>query len=71
MSCPHPRKNTPGLEVKLGHDPQCAGEEVMAGSLRMTVPTTLMGALCLVAASGWACADQVLPAPPELASGYR
>ena len=31
----------------------------------------LMGALCLLAASGWAGADQVLPAPPELASGYR
>ncbi|WP_144173653.1 gamma-glutamyltransferase [Pseudomonas sp. Kh13] len=37
----------------------------------MTFSTPLMGALCLVAASGWACADQVLPAPPELASGYR
>lgn len=31
----------------------------------------LISALCLVAASGLACADQVLPAPPELASGYR
>ncbi len=37
----------------------------------MTFSSPLMGALCLVAASGWACADQVLPAPPELASGYR
>lgn len=37
----------------------------------MKFSTPLMGALCLVAASGWACADQVLPAPPELASGYR
>ena len=37
----------------------------------MIFSTPLMGALCLVAASGWACADQVLPAPPELASGYR
>ncbi|MBF8709763.1 gamma-glutamyltransferase [Pseudomonas putida] len=37
----------------------------------MTFSSPLMGALCLIAASGWACADQVLPAPPELASGYR
>lgn len=37
----------------------------------MKFPTPLMGALCLAVASGWACADQLLPAPPELASGYR
>lgn len=37
----------------------------------MTVPTHLIGALCLAAASSWAWADQALPAPPELASGYR
>ncbi len=36
----------------------------------MTFSTPLMSALCLLA-SGWAFADQVLPAPPELASGYR
>ncbi|MEN5139707.1 gamma-glutamyltransferase [Pseudomonas juntendi] len=37
----------------------------------MKFSTPLMSALCLLASSGWACADQVLPAPPELASGYR
>ncbi|MFJ4385838.1 gamma-glutamyltransferase [Pseudomonas sp. NPDC089408] len=36
----------------------------------MKLSTPLMSALCLLG-SGWACADQVLPAPPELASGYR
>lgn len=37
----------------------------------MTFPKSLVGTLCLLATSGWACADPVLPAPPELASGYR
>ncbi|UVL06115.1 gamma-glutamyltransferase [Pseudomonas sp. B21-047] len=37
----------------------------------MKFSTPLMSALCLAVASGWACADQVMPAPPELASGYR
>ncbi|HDS1800914.1 TPA: gamma-glutamyltransferase [Pseudomonas putida] len=37
----------------------------------MKFSTPLMSALCLAIASGWACAEQVLPAPPELASGYR
>ncbi|AYG44824.1 gamma-glutamyltransferase [Pseudomonas sp. Leaf58] len=37
----------------------------------MKSPAPLMGALCLLVASGWAGADQLLPAPPELASGYR
>ncbi|HDS1727984.1 gamma-glutamyltransferase [Pseudomonas putida] len=37
----------------------------------MKFSSPLMSALCLAIASGWACAEQVLPAPPELASGYR
>ncbi|TFW35312.1 gamma-glutamyltransferase [Pseudomonas putida] len=37
----------------------------------MKYPTPLIGALCLLVTSNWAGADQVLPAPPELASGYR
>jgi gamma-glutamyltranspeptidase/glutathione hydrolase len=31
----------------------------------------LITALCLATTTGWAWADQVLPAPPELQSGYR
>ncbi|WP_028633857.1 gamma-glutamyltransferase [Pseudomonas parafulva] len=33
--------------------------------------TPLIGTLCLLLASAPTCADQVLPAPPELSSGYR
>jgi len=39
--------------------------------MTMKYPTPLIGALCLLATSNWAGADQVLPTPPELASGYR
>lgn len=35
------------------------------------ISTPLIGALCLLVTSNWAGADQVLPTPPELASGYR
>lgn len=37
----------------------------------MKFSAPVMSALCLAIASGWACADHVLPAPPERASGYR
>ncbi|CAM3256995.1 gamma-glutamyltransferase [Pseudomonas plecoglossicida] len=37
----------------------------------MKCPTPAIAALCLAAASNWAFADQVLPAPPEAQSGYR
>jgi len=37
----------------------------------MTFPTQMVGALCLAAATRLACADQLLPPPPELQSGYR
>jgi len=37
----------------------------------MRFPTLLITALCLATASGLASADQPLPTPPELESGYR
>jgi len=37
----------------------------------MPSPTQLISTLCLALASQWAWADQPLPAPPELGSGYR
>jgi len=37
----------------------------------MKFPTPAIAALCLAATSTWAWADQLLPAPPEVQSGYR
>jgi len=37
----------------------------------MKFPMPAIAALCLAATSSWAWADQLLPAPPEVQSGYR